>query len=86
MIFDAYVKLCKAKINLNSGLFLMYTLFMETKQGNKMKSGDTVFLIVRDATGRAVNCDLCKIVSFYAAVAIVQQDGKEFKVFTSNLR
>lgn len=51
-----------------------------------MKAGDSMFLVVRDAAGRAVSCDLCKIVALYAAVAIVQQDGKEFKVFRSNLR
>jgi hypothetical protein len=58
---------------------------METKLGNKMKSGDNVFLIVRDAAGRAVSCDLCKIVKLFAAVAIVQQNEKEFKVLSSNL-
>jgi len=59
---------------------------METNKANKMENGQVVTLIVRDATGRAVSADFCKIVKLFSSVAIVQQNGITLSVMRSNLR
>jgi hypothetical protein len=59
---------------------------METNKANKMEIGQTVTLLVRDATGRVVSADFCKIVNLFSSVAFVQQDGKKFTVMRTNLR
>ena len=50
-----------------------------------MQVGSTMILLVRDGAGRPVCGDVCKIIAVYAAMALVEQNGKQFRVMIHDL-